>query len=116
MPHARVRLYRTTTAEGITVVTADGEIDHNAAALLGRALTPPAGRPPRIVLELTRTTFLDCVGANALIHAHHTLRDAGGWIRLSCARQPVADVIHLLGLHTVIPLHPTTDHALRAGT
>ncbi|GAB2579258.1 hypothetical protein GCM10027168_10170 [Streptomyces capparidis] len=112
MSHARVRLYRTITPEGVVVVTADGEIDHNAAALLHRALIPPAGHPPRVVLELTRTSFMDCAGANALIRAHHTLRNAGGWLRLSCAQPPVTDVIHILGLHTVIPLHPTTHHAL----
>ncbi|WP_157840687.1 hypothetical protein [Streptomyces leeuwenhoekii] len=36
----------------------------------------------------------------------------GGWLRLAHTPTPVLDLLRIVGLDTIIPLHPTLDDAL----
>jgi stage II sporulation protein AA (anti-sigma F factor antagonist) len=102
-----------TDADGITVLGLDGEIDHQSVGGLTRALAPAdASVQQRVVIDLSRVTFMDSSGVNALIAAFQAAGAAGGWLRLVVVRGAVLRTLQLVGLDTVIPFHPTLEEAL----
>ncbi len=110
--HGRLSVIRT-DADGITVLGLDGEIDHQSVGGLTRALSPadaPEGH--RVVIDLSRVTFMDSSGVNALIAAFQSARAAQGWLRLVVVRGAVQRTLQLVGLDTVVPCHPTVEDAL----
>ncbi|MFF4031066.1 STAS domain-containing protein [Streptomyces sviceus] len=102
-----------TDADGITVLGLDGEIDHQSVGGLTRALArADAAVGRRVVIDLSRVTFMDSSGVNALIAAFQSAQAAGGWLRLVVVRGAVLRTLQLVGLDTVIPFHETLEDAL----
>lgn len=102
-----------TSMDGVDVITARGEIDHDTGDPLRRALTLPDGRSaPRIVVDLGGVTFMDSSGINILIAAHHAAQEAGGRLSLAAPTESVLRTMRLVGLDTVIACHPTLRDAL----
>ncbi|MFJ4621145.1 STAS domain-containing protein [Streptomyces sp. NPDC088812] len=98
----------------VAVVTVTGEVDHDTAGPLRRALTPADGAVgPRTVVDLGGVTFLDSSGINVLIAAHQAHGEPG-WLRLADVRQPVLRTLQLVGIDTLIACYPTPHHALNA--
>ncbi|MEU9314121.1 STAS domain-containing protein [Streptomyces sp. NPDC048256] len=50
---------------------------------LRQALDASGAPRPRIVVDLSRVTFMDSIGINIFVAAHCTLTEADGWIRLA---------------------------------
>ncbi|MET7732109.1 STAS domain-containing protein [Streptomyces sp. NPDC005402] len=99
--------------DGITVLGLDGEIDHQSVRGLTRALAAAEGAVgQRVVIDLSRVTFMDSSGVNALIAAFQATEAAGGWLRLVVVRGAVLRTLQLVGLDTVVPFHPTLEEAL----
>ncbi|WP_329447101.1 STAS domain-containing protein [Streptomyces canus] len=100
---------------GVRVVSVEGEIDHTVRELLSSALLSGYGaKPPsRIVVDLSRVTFMDSSGINVLIAANQQVRGAG-WLRIAGAQGPVLRVLALVGVDALIPCHPTVEQALNA--
>ncbi|WP_308460673.1 STAS domain-containing protein [Streptomyces sp. Ru72] len=68
------------TTDGIRVLTLAGEIDHHTSQTLRQALDASDAPRPRIVVDLSRVTFMDSTGINILIAAHRTSpRPAAGY-------------------------------------
>ncbi|MFE3034778.1 STAS domain-containing protein [Streptomyces canus] len=102
-----------TDADGITVLGLDGEIDHQSVGALTQALArADAAVGRRVVIDLSRVTFMDSSGVNALIAAFQSAGAAGGWLRLVVVRGAVLRTLQLVGLDTVIPFHETLEDAL----
>ncbi|EDY61305.1 anti-sigma F factor antagonist [Streptomyces sviceus ATCC 29083] len=102
-----------TDADGITVLGLDGEIDHQSVGGLTRALArADAAVGRRVVIDLSRVTFMDSSGVNALIAAFQSAQAVGGWLRLVVVRGTVLRTLQLVGLDTVIPFHETLEDAL----
>ncbi|MFG3284476.1 STAS domain-containing protein [Streptomyces sp. NPDC048111] len=102
----------TTVSDGIRVVALDGEIDHQSGEALGAALTAPDAACPRVVVDLSRVTFMDSSGINLFISAHLALSGAGGWLRLAAGGEAVMRTIGIVGIDTVIACFPTVGEAL----
>ncbi|MFF8035218.1 MULTISPECIES: STAS domain-containing protein [unclassified Streptomyces] len=112
MSQAQLSVSRHTTAGGVRVVALTGDIDHTTADILRQALTAPDGSAPHTVADFRDVTFMDSSGINILVAANNTAQTRGGWLRLAHTPGPVLDLLHIVGLDTVIPLHPTLDDAL----
>ncbi|MEU1940489.1 STAS domain-containing protein [Streptomyces coeruleorubidus] len=69
---------------------------------------------PRIVVDLSRVTFMDSSGMNILIAAHQAASSAQGWLRMAGARESVLRVLQPVGVDQVIGCHPTLEQALTA--
>ncbi|MER6984529.1 STAS domain-containing protein [Streptomyces carpinensis] len=104
----------TTAIDGVLVVSAAGDIDHNTCHRLQRALDDPETAACRAVVDLHEVTFMDSSGINTLIAAHHSLHQAHGWLRLAGTPASVMRTFQLVGLDTVIDCHPSLDDALNA--
>ncbi|WP_333741629.1 STAS domain-containing protein [Streptomyces sp. IBSBF 2806] len=105
-----------TLVDGIRVVSIIGEIDDDVHAAFSQALMSEDGAiaPLRIVADLSNVTFIDSTGINVLVAAHQRVSDAQGWLRLAGAQEPVARVLRLVGLDTLIDFHPSVEQALNA--
>jgi stage II sporulation protein AA (anti-sigma F factor antagonist) len=108
---ARLSVVSTAT-DGIRVLTLAGEIDHDTGQTLRQALDASGAPRPRIVVDLSRVTFMDSTGINILIAAHRTLTDAGGWIRLAAPGEAVMRTLQIVGVDAVIDCRETLRQAL----
>ncbi|MFD4552675.1 STAS domain-containing protein [Streptomyces sp. NPDC058466] len=72
-----------------------------------------SGTPrPRIVVDLSRVTFMDSTGINIFIAAHRSLTEAGGWIRLAAPTEAVLRLLQIVGVDAVIDCRETLRQAL----
>jgi stage II sporulation protein AA (anti-sigma F factor antagonist) len=106
---------RTAGHDDIVVVTLAGEIDHDNRGVLHDALQDCAERSGRIVLDLSGVSFMDSTGISVLLAASQTVRERpGGWLRIAAPSGPVLRVLQLVGLDTVLAVHPSVAEALSA--
>lgn len=86
------------TYRGVAVVRVPGEVDLSTANRLRTccqsALDASASevRPelePRVVVDLTETTFLDSSALGVLVGVAKQVDAGGGWLRLAAAQHPV---------------------------
>ncbi|MFF6785168.1 anti-sigma factor antagonist [Streptomyces sp. NPDC012510] len=102
-----------TDVDGITVLDLRGEIDYQSVGALTRALPPEDPTTgDRVVVDLSRVTFMDSSGVSALIAAHQATQSAQGWLRLAGAGGAVLRTVRLVGLDAVVTCHPTLREAL----
>ena len=110
--HGRLSVVRT-ESDGVVVLSLRGEVDHQSAGALTRAAPPAdATAGPRVVVDLSRVTFMDSSGINALIALHQGTRAARGWLRLAGVQGSVLRTVQLVGLDTIVTCHPTIQDAL----
>ncbi|MEU3838778.1 STAS domain-containing protein [Streptomyces sp. NPDC028635] len=100
------------SADGIRVLTAVGEIDHHTGGTLGQALDVAGAPLPRVVVDMRQVTFMDSSGINILITAHQALTQAGGWLRLAGVGHSVMRTLQLVGVDALIDIRETPDQAL----
>ncbi|UXY24256.1 STAS domain-containing protein [Streptomyces cynarae] len=100
------------TTDGIRVLTLAGEIDHDTGQTLRQALDASGTPHPRTVVDLSRVTFMDSTGINIFIAAHHTLTEAGGWLRLAAPGEAVMRTLQIVGVDSVIDCRETLRQAL----
>lgn len=101
-----------TATDGIRVLTLAGEIDRDTGQTLRQALDASATPHQRIVVDLSRVTFMDSTGINIFIAAHRSLTEAGGWIRLAAPTQAVLRLLQIVGVDTFIDCRETLRQAL----
>ncbi|SHM86352.1 STAS domain-containing protein [Actinacidiphila paucisporea] len=112
MPSERIQIRTSVTPRGVTVITPAGELDYGSAAALEAALTE-TGRLPCAVVDFPHITFIDSSGITALLRASHTLRAAGGWLRLSSVPDTPLRAMRIVGIDQVIDVYPSLGGALR---
>ncbi|MER6434377.1 STAS domain-containing protein [Streptomyces sp900105245] len=101
------------TAEGVTVVSVSGEIDHTSAGPLVHALEPDAvGEQPRVIVDMRQVSFMDSTGINVLLTAHRNLAKAGGWLRLADLQASVMRILDIVGVDHILPCYPNLPEAL----
>ncbi|WP_432177061.1 STAS domain-containing protein [Streptomyces sp. Tue6028] len=109
---ARLAITSRTTGR-ITVLTVQGEIDHDSAGQFHQALnTGYSSSPPQVVVDLSGVTFMDSTGIQALAVTHRSTQSAHGWIRIAAPNDAVLRVIQIVGLDTVVACYPTLDQAI----
>lgn len=101
-----------TTTDGIRVLTLAGEIDRDTVQALRQALDASGTTRPRIVVDLSRVTFMDSTGINIFIAAHRALTQADGWIRLAAPTEAVMRLLQIVGIDAVIDCRETLRRAL----
>ncbi|MFE7169735.1 STAS domain-containing protein [Streptomyces sp. NPDC057616] len=101
--------------DGVRVVTAQGEIDHDVSAILDEALLPHGHpTPPQVVVDLSGVTFMDSSGINSLVTAYRAVSKVDGWLRIAGPKDSVQRVLSLVGVDRLVSCHATLEQALHA--
>jgi len=89
-----------------TVVEIGGEIDIVTEDQLREMLLQVMSRHnPRIMLDLSRVSFLDCSGIRVLISTRRRAELLGGELLLIAVSPRVGKILRLTGMQDVLPVH-----------
>ena len=77
-----------------------GELDHHAAAVLRQRIDSAvlSCRPRRLIIDLTRLTFMDSSGIGLIMGRYRLMVSLGGEVRLSGTSPRMERMIRLAGL------------------
>jgi anti-anti-sigma factor len=94
-------------------VTPIGELDILTASELPRTLAALRGREPlRVVFDLSRVTFIDSSGINALVRSARSIEADGGTATFAAPTDKVRRVFDIIHLGEVVTLVDSVDTAL----
>ncbi len=97
------------------VVTMPEEIDvTNTPGLAGLLAAVAAQSPEVITADLTATGFCDSAGVEVLARSGQLAATRDAEFRLAIGDSPVARILQLTGLDTVLPLYRDVEHSLAA--
>jgi anti-sigma B factor antagonist len=100
------------------VVSVCGEVDlFTAPEFKQRLLSPIAAGVEHVIVDLTRTTFIDSSSLGVLIGAHRRLKARGGRLVVACDDEAIVKTFRITGLDGVFRLVDSVEAALgeRAG-
>lgn len=107
LPANRIRVDVVHSAEPV-LVRVSGEVDLRGAPMLRDALAPLATR--HIELDLSEVTFLDSSGLNEILSHYQHCRHSGGHLRLTHMSAPVARIMEITGIRSLLAAQPAPDH------
>jgi anti-sigma B factor antagonist len=90
-------------SNGLCVVSLSGEMDMSNASDLPRALRGNVG-PGRMIIELSRLTFMDSTGINQLVTISRTVKVAGGALVLAAPHPNLARLFEIVNLGELMPV------------
>lgn len=93
---------RTSAEGGRIIVSLAGECDLSVREHLTAVLLDAVHRTKAVVVDLAELTFIDSTGVHSLVTAHHAATQTGGKIYLINAAGPVATVLRITGLDTLL--------------
>jgi anti-sigma B factor antagonist len=88
--------------DGSTVVRVTGEVDAASSPEFAAALDGAAQQGRPVVLDLSRTTFIDSAGIRILVRSMWAIREAGSSLRLASASEQVETVLRITGILDVL--------------
>jgi anti-anti-sigma factor len=94
-------------ADGEAVVCLVGELDLAVRDLLVEALTQASATRHRLVIDLSRTTFIDSTGLKALVDVWRRRGDAGLELVLREPAPAVMRTLQVAGLADLLPIDTT---------
>jgi anti-sigma B factor antagonist len=97
---------------GWSIVRAEGELDVATSPRLREALIEAIRDNPNVVVDLTRTTFIDSTGLGVLVGALRRVNDADGSLRLVCTNRGILRVFEITGLVDVFGIYGDLDLAV----
>ena len=71
-----------------------------------------AKKPKRVVVDLTKVTYLDSSGLAVLIEGMQNVQEYGGIFGLAGVQQSVQDIFEIARLDQVFQIFPDVDTAL----
>jgi anti-anti-sigma factor len=93
-------------------VAVGGELDMESGPCLHDRLTWMIwANGPRLALDLTGVTFIDCAGLTALLTARKAAQAQGGWLRVVAVSRCVGRLIEVMGLQDVLGMPPPPRHS-----
>jgi anti-sigma B factor antagonist len=102
------------TGDGVSIVSATGEIDIATAPALREQLELSIDRRPDVVVvDLLGVTFMDSTALGVLIGALKRCRDADGTMRIVVSDARVLKVFEITGLTELFSIFSTIDEAVQ---
>lgn len=95
------------------VLPLDGEIDLHVSPEVAESLRAVISKKPkRVVVDLTRVTYLDSSGLAVLIDGMQKVQQYGGKFSLAGVQEDVKHVFDIARLDQVFEIYPDVDAAL----
>ena len=99
--------------EGVVEVSVSGEVDLYTAPALKAALQEAIdGGGRRILVDLTKATFIDSTTLGVLIGAVKRLRPLGGEVAIACQDPNIRKIFAITLLDRIFEIFPGTDAAI----
>jgi anti-sigma B factor antagonist len=99
---------------GAAIVSPVGDIDLSRSPTLREALKKAhAGRPQRLIVDLSEVDYMDSSGVATLVEALQTARRTDTRMVLSGMKEKVRSIFEIARLDTVFAIAPDVDAALR---
>jgi anti-sigma B factor antagonist len=101
----------------LPVVSVEGDVDLYSAPELREQLAELSEEgAPRIVLDLSRATFLDSMALGVLLGAKKRLAATGGELEIVVATPDVRRILEITMLNRIFVLHESREEAVPGGT
>lgn len=101
--------------EGSVVVSPAGDVDLSRSPALRNALREAqAGRPPRVIVDLSLVDYMDSSGVATLVEAYQIARRQSTKMVLCGLRDRVRSIFEIARLDTVFSITDSRDAALKA--
>ncbi|KGJ79670.1 anti-sigma factor antagonist [Cryobacterium roopkundense] len=97
---------------GVAVVQVDGRLNMVTAPRLREVVSASVAKGDiRVVVDLSKVTFIDSSGLGALISGLKTARQAGGDLRIAAPNEQVRLVLQLTNMERVLTSYPDSVSA-----
>ena len=97
------------------VLAIEGDIDLHISPAITEALNAMIKKKPeRIVIDLSRATYIDSAGVAALILAMREVKEYGGKFFLSGVQETIRSILETSRLDRIFWIFPDVDAALAA--
>ena len=97
------------------VIELGGEVDlYTAPEFKERLVQVIEDGKKRLVVDLSKATFIDSTTLGVLVGGVKRLRPSGGSLALVCTDQNITKIFEITGLDRVFPIHASRDEALQA--
>jgi anti-sigma B factor antagonist len=104
-------------SDDVVIVALQGEADlHVAAELRDRFTAVIDGRPKRLLVDLSGTTFIDSMALGVLLGTTKRLRAAGGQLELIVSKPDIRRIFEITMLDRILVIHPSREIALELGS
>ncbi|MFL6583151.1 MAG: STAS domain-containing protein [Chthoniobacterales bacterium] len=101
------------TTERPNVLPLDGEIDLHVSPRIATSLSAMAEeKPPHLVVDLSRVTYIDSSGLAVLIEGMQNVEGYGGKFALAGLQENVRPIFEIARLDQVFRIYPDVDSAL----
>lgn len=90
--------------EGVLVAWLSGELDHHAADAVRNELDAAFARKKarKVVLDLSRLTFMDSSGIGVVLGRYKKIKEAGGRLAVRAPSDKTDRILRLAGIYTVV--------------
>jgi anti-sigma B factor antagonist len=102
------------TVKGITVVGLDGKLDSKTVPAVQTSFSPLIQTHSRIVLDMTRVTYLSSAGLRLLVMMHREISEGGGKLVLAGLTERARDTMAITGFLPYFTTFETVEAALAA--
>ena len=101
--------------ESKNVLPLEGEIDLHVSPRIAASLEAMRReKPPRIVVDLSKVTYIDSSGLAVFIEAMQNIEEYGGKFALAGLQESVRSIFETARLDQVFLIYPHVDAALAA--
>jgi anti-sigma B factor antagonist len=118
IPHDETQPFSVTDQEvdeGTHVIEVSGEVDlYSAPELKEHVLTAIDNGKYRLVVDLSKATFIDSTTLGVLVGARKRLREHDGTLAVVCADDDKLSLFEMTGLDRVFSIHEDRTAALAA--
>ena len=95
------------------VIALTGEVDLYTAPELKQQLVDVIGNGAQdVIVDFSRTTFIDSTTLGVLVGGVKRLRPNGGRLSIVCSDRNITKIFEITGLDRVFTIYPTRDEAL----
>ncbi len=92
-----------------------GEVDlYTAPEFKERMVQVIEDGKTRVVVDLSKATFIDSTTLGVLVGGVKRLRPSGGSLAIVCSDQNIQKIFEITGLDRVFPIHESREEALSA--
>jgi anti-sigma B factor antagonist len=103
------------TRDGAIILAPEGDIDLSRSPTLRSSLRQAqAGKPPRLIVDLSQVDYMDSSGVATLVEAMQVARRSNTKIVLCCMKDRVRSIFEIARLDSVFAIVDTREAAMKA--